>query len=70
VLAYSRAPGGPGGTGVSVAPHWSGPYTRMTQPFKDVAKSPFKGGKNYSVAGARAIRLFLLFPDLFAPLRI
>ena len=22
VLAYSRAPGGPGGTGVSVAPHW------------------------------------------------
>eukprot|EP01051_Picozoa_sp_SAG22_P005453 SAG22_NODE_324_length_12373_cov_23.912254_2_plen_144_part_00 len=50
VLAYSRAPGGPGGTGVSVAPHWSGPYTRLTLPYPG-SKSPFKGGKNYSIVG-------------------
>jgi hypothetical protein len=50
VLAYSRAPGGPGGTGVSIAPHWSGPYTRLTLPYPG-SRSPFKGGKNYSIVG-------------------
>jgi hypothetical protein len=50
VLAYSRAPGGPGGTGVSTAPHWRGPYTRLYHEDKS-SRSPFGGGKNYSVAG-------------------
>ena len=50
VLAYSRAQGGPGGTGVSTAPHWKGPYTRLFHPLPK-EKSPFKNGKNWSIAG-------------------
>ena len=44
VLAYSRAPG----TGISTAPHWKGPYTRLWIPSNS---SHAKGGMNFSLAG-------------------
>lgn len=42
VLAYSRAPS----TGLSMAPHWRGPYTRLSLP----GKSP-GSPRNYTLAG-------------------
>ena len=57
VLAYSRAPGGPGGTGISIAPNWRGPYTRLTLPYPGPqSRSPFKSGKNYSIVGCGEVR--------------
>ena len=47
VLAYSRADPN-GGTGISTAPHWSGPYTRLYLPTKVSHGAP--QGHNFSLA--------------------
>ena len=46
VLAYSRADPN-GGTGISTAPHWKGPYTRLFLPTKVSAHAPH--GQNFSI---------------------
>ena len=46
VLAYSRADPN-GGTGISTAPHWKGPYTRLFLPTKVSAHAP--RGQNFSI---------------------
>ena len=46
VLAYSRADPN-GGTGISTAPHWKGPYTRLFLPTKVSSHAPL--GRNFSL---------------------